>query len=547
MDDTLRPSARNQFPLARTLILAHAALLLGLLPAFALAQEMLWPLGDEKTITGGFADTRPDHFHGGLDIHTGPSHLPVMAPADGWIERIQVIPPGYGRVLYFRLPGGRSAVFGHLDHFNPVLEQMLRDSELVHGTYAVDMIYDKPSPERQFRRGEVLAYTGHTGAGPAHLHYEIRQGTVQTDPLLYYGPPDRLPPVIVSVRWTSLSEFTPTTAGRVITGGAPKARRQSGNTISANEPVAFFVQAYDPGPWGRNATPYIMRVTVNGVAVFSDTTSQIDLAGPRDIYAKTVRTFPARGHHDLWRLFDEPAPPAYADSIRDGRGWLRNLDHANVTVDIVDRAGNATSAKFTVTAGAWPKIAPKPLPAEMNAGDFCLETKNDPVAAWAELSALNDPEVVISPAGLGFGGKTKFCRCLRDAVSRNGAYLYERSGKSMRALWVDLSESGDTVSSEILRGGTYGIGYDHESPTLTLQPKASGLAFRLTDDLSGVDYTTIRCKVDGEPAIAEFEYEERGGYIWTQRPLARGSHDVEFTAADRARNSRTWHETVMIR
>jgi hypothetical protein len=547
MDDTLRFAARNQFTLARALILALVVLLIGLLPSFAHAEDLLWPLGDEKTITGGFADTRPDHFHGGLDIHTGPAHLPVMAPADGWIERITVIPPGYGRVLYYRLPDGRTAVFGHLDHFNPVLEKMLRDSELVTGTYAADLIFDTPSSERQFKRGDILAYTGHTGAGPAHFHYEIREGTVQTDPLLNYGPKDTQSPVIVSVRWTTLSDFSPTGSGKSVLGGSSKGQRRSGNRITATEPVAFFVQAYDPGPWGRNATPYIMRVSVNGVPVYMDTTARIDLAGPRDIYAKTVRGFPARKHLDLWRLFDEPASPGYADSIRDGHGWLRNLDNANVAIEVVDRAGNVTSSEFTVTSGAWPATTPKPVPTELRAGDFCLDTKNDPVAAWASLTEGNDSEVRISPSGLGFGGKTRLSHCLHDGDTLSGAYLFERSGQSMRGQWASLNVPGDTMSCEILRGGTYGIGYDHEPPTLTLLPKSGGVAFRLTDNLSGVDYTTIRCKIDNQTAIAEFEYEERGGDIWTQQPLAHGPHDVTFTASDRAGNSRTWHETVMIR
>jgi hypothetical protein len=544
MDDSFRSSARHQYPLARTL--SRALLLLFALCSVAHAEDLLWPLGNNKTLTGGFADTRPEHFHGGLDVHTGPDHLPVAAPEDGWIERIAVTPPGYGRVLYFRLPDGRTAVFGHLDHFNPVLEKMLRDSELVHETYAVDLLFDKASPEREFHRGDILAYTGHTGAGPAHFHYEIREGAVQTDPLLNYGPHDDQSPVIVSLRWTTLSQFSPVNAGEPIRTG--KSRRKSNDeTIIANEPIALFVQAYDPSPWGRNATPYLMRVKVNGQIAYIDTSARIDLLGPRAIYAKTVLGFQTRKHLDLWRLFHEPPPPEYQDSIRDGVGWLSQLNHADVTIEIVDRAGNMTNTSINVTCGAWPRTSGKPLPREIKLGEFCLDTKSDPLAAWAQLSQVQPHEVNVGPTGFAFGGRTRLCCCLSDAERKKGAYLYERSGKSTRAQWPSLNDAGDTLSCMILRGGTYGIGFDSEPPTLSLSAKHGKITFRLTDDLAGVDYATIRCEVDKRTAIADFEYEERGGDIWTQEPLTRGSHEVSFTAADRAGNSRRWHETILIR
>jgi hypothetical protein len=329
--------------------------------------------------------------------------------------------------------------------------------------------------------------------------------------------------------------------------GGKGAKQRNSQIITANEPVAFFIQAYDPGPWGRNATPYVMRIKVGESTVFSDTTARIDLAGARDIYAKTVWSFQARKHMDLWRLFNEPPPFEYQDSVRDGVGWLSHLNHTNVTVEVEDRAGNVTRSVFNVTCGAWPKSLRKALPKEMRLGDFCLDTHSDPVAAWAQLSDVGQGEVNIGPAGFAFGGKTKLCCCLRDADRKHGAYLYERGGKSMRAQWSSLSEAGDTVSCQILRGGVYGIGFDHEPPALVLSGSGGKLAFRLTDNLSGVDYTTIRCTVDGHTAIAEFEYEERGGDVWTRQSLARGAHDVSFTAADRAGNSTTWHETVMIR
>jgi hypothetical protein len=72
------------------------------------------------------------------------------------------------------------------------------------------------------------------------------------------------------------------------------------------------------------------------------------------------------------------------------------------------------------------------------------------------------------------------------------------------------------------------------------------IRFKVRDALSYIDDSSIRCTVDGSTAIAEYEYESNGGAIWTQIPLARGAHQVEMSAGDRAGNVGRWASTVRI-
>lgn len=506
--------------------------------AAAHAADLLWPLPDGRDLTGGYADSRPDHFHGGIDLRTGPRNLPVVAPTDGWIERIAVTPGGYGRVLHFRLSDGRTAVYAHLNEFVPPLENLMRTAQLRTGVFRIDTLLHEPAPERSFRRGETLAYTGSSGSGPHHLHFEIREGAVQTDPLANYSPADHDPPVITAIRWISLADFSPEAGGQKWQGGA----------IRAESPVALFVQTYDPGPWGRHAVPARLRVIVDGRTVFEDWSSRIDLQGPRNIYAKIVWSARRRDGTDIRRLFQIVPPFGTVDSLTPRAGWLSGLDHANVIIEVEDRAGNVTAEKLTITCGTWPAGRRNPPANSLRNGAFLLSAADDPAAAWASLDAADEREVRIEPFDLAFGNRARLTYCLRDGEQSTGLYFYERRANgSRKPLWrVPDSPATDSISCLILRAGTYGVAVDETPPRLVLSGRSGRLRFTLTDDDSAIDDSAVRCGVNGKTAIAEYEPEEQGGAIWTAEPLRRGAHEVWFEAADRAGNIRTWEVSVTI-
>ncbi|RPH96099.1 M23 family metallopeptidase [candidate division KSB1 bacterium] len=507
--------------------------------------ELLWPLPGHQTITGGFADVRPDHFHGGVDVSTGRQSIPVIAPEDGWIERIAVTPGGYGRVLYFRISDDRTAVFAHLDRFRPVLETMLRDSELAVGTYRVDFSFENSAPERCFKAGDTLAFTGCTGAGPAHFHYEIREGAVQTDPLAYYKRPDDESPIVTSVAWISLSSLTPWNPGRNLKLTKTGSGRWRTEAIRSREPVALLIRTHDPNPWMRPAVPTVIRLQVNGQTVFENRATRIDLLGPRDIYTRTVWPDRTRSRMGLRRLFEMIPKSGRADSLSHPAGWLSGLNNADVQIEVEDRAGNITRCEIAISAGAWPPSAETTNNEDFNCGAFTLSTKNDPTASWAVLEqASSDREIRIGPAHFAFGDRLRLSYSAQDF---RGHYFYELTSKGGRKPLsvIKNSASNDPVCL-ILRSGTYGVGEDTEPPNLTLSVRKGIIRFRISDGLSGVDDGSIRCSVDGLTAIAEFEYEERGGDIWTPQPLSKGSHTVVMTAADRAGNERIWSNSIII-
>lgn len=508
---------------------------------------LLWPLPSSRTLTGGFADTRPDHFHGGVDIRAREPQ-PVIAPTDGWIERIAVNPSGYGRALYFRLADGRTAVFGHLSQFSPSIEEAMRDSQIVTGTYRMDVSYTEPRVELTFKRSATLAYTGQTGSGPPHLHFEIREGAVQTDPLASYAPVDRARPVIVNIWWTTLSDYLPTSAGTPLetpkNGGKWLTHRRQ--PIHTNQPVALCIQTYDPGPWGRHAVPTTIRLRANGQVLYEDFTGRIDLTKSKDFYETVLWSERKQFNRDVRRLFAPPPPQQYALTASSKVGWLTNLSDTEVTVEVEDRAGNVTTASIPITCGNFDGAATLPPPTALQTGAFTL-SNSDCSLAWATLSQISPSEVVVSPADIGFSRPCTLSYCYTPGA-RAGLFFYERTAAAnFRPLWPIASpDNSEYMACEILCGGNYGVAMDTTAPVLQLSLLRGTIRFRLTDGSSWVDDRTIRCRVDSLTAIAEFEYQERGGVIWTQNPLTRGPHEVQLTAGDRAGNILTWHSTVHI-
>jgi hypothetical protein len=185
-----------------------------------LGGRLRWPLArPTPVITGGFGDPRAGGFHAGLDLST--QHrvgAEVLAPADVVVERVRASSSGYGRSLYLRLDDGRLVVLGHLDAFAPTLAAHVDSAQRASGAYEQDLW---PAPGRfRFRAGERVAWAGESGAGPPHLHVEVRHGDFALHPLLAgYAVGDTLPPRIERVILEPLDERS-----WVERGAAPHAR-----------------------------------------------------------------------------------------------------------------------------------------------------------------------------------------------------------------------------------------------------------------------------------------------------------------------------------
>ena len=143
-----------------------------------------WPLaGSQHALRGGFGESRTNRFHAGLDLSTGGKvGVEVLAPAAGAVERVRASGVGYGRSLYLRTDDGRLLVFGHLDALAPALAAYVDSVQRATGDYEQDLW--PPLGRFRFGAGERVAWSGQSGAGPPHLHVEVRHGDMAINPLL---------------------------------------------------------------------------------------------------------------------------------------------------------------------------------------------------------------------------------------------------------------------------------------------------------------------------------------------------------------------------
>jgi len=137
------------------------------------AQDYIWPTDASRLLSSSFAESRGGRFHAGIDIKTqGITGFPIVAIRDGHVSRISISPFGYGRGLYFTLDTGEIVVYGHLDRFNDEIQAWVKSEQKRRGSYDVQLY---PSSSRfVYQQGDTLGYTGDSGVGYPHLHFEMR-------------------------------------------------------------------------------------------------------------------------------------------------------------------------------------------------------------------------------------------------------------------------------------------------------------------------------------------------------------------------------------
>ncbi|WP_371136514.1 M23 family metallopeptidase [Novosphingobium sp.] len=137
-------------------------------PAQGWRQRFIWPV--QGRLSGRFGSQRiyngtPGSYHSGLDIATGTSGTPFVAPADGVV------------ILAAQSPFSLEGRLLMIDHGMGLNSAFLHCSELA--VKVGDTV----------RQGQTIGRIGATGrvTGP-HLHWSIKWRDSRLDPLLFTGP-----------------------------------------------------------------------------------------------------------------------------------------------------------------------------------------------------------------------------------------------------------------------------------------------------------------------------------------------------------------------
>ncbi len=312
----------------------------------------LWPLDRTPDLSSSFGEYRSGRFHMGVDLSTnGEIGVPVHAAADGYVSRVRCSPWGYGRAVYVRFNDGFTAVYGHLSGFREDLCGYVRAEQHKRGAYTVEM--EPMADSFPVRRGEVIAFTGDTGIGPAHLHFELRDpaGRPVSPCLLGMTWPDTEPPVFKSVLVTPRDPLS-RVEGDVLPLVRKAERSKEGCWTCAPVRVrggfAVAVDLVDPTPAGNKLGVHQAKlIGPDGGTVFEvrHDTIAYDEHGAAFAYHPC---FGDEGHFLLlWRW---PGNAAASDAVSPGDGWCNApLEKGLYHIELTDFMGNAATLELPIT------------------------------------------------------------------------------------------------------------------------------------------------------------------------------------------------------
>ncbi len=268
------------------------------------AMSYRWPLQNEKSISSTFAEFRAGHFHSGIDIRTGGREgLPVYAVEDGSISRINISSWGYGKSLYLQLADQKTIVYAHLQGFTDRIQNRIDFEQQKEKRYRINF-YLEPH-EFPVKKGQLLAYSGATGIGPPHLHFEMRDAYQHPlNPLVNgFSLFDQTPPIPKRVAVKPLNQ-----GSRV--GGLPETKiyelKLESGEYRSSEPIHFSgeiglaLESYDQAEKGGNHfATYATEVSLNSKIIFSSeykkfsyaNTNQINLDRDFSLYNSGVGIF----------------------------------------------------------------------------------------------------------------------------------------------------------------------------------------------------------------------------------------------------------------
>ena len=340
-----------------------------------------WPFDRTPTLSSSFGEYRPGRFHMGVDLPTvGATGVPVHAAADGHVSRVRCSPWGYGKAVYVAFDDGNTAVYGHLSGFRDDLRDYVRAEQHKRESYTIDL--EPGADQFPVKRGEVIAFSGDTGIGPAHLHFELRDpaGRAVSPRNLGMTWPDTEPPVFKSVMVVSRDPvsrvegdvmpvirtagnipLSPPSKGDLKQGNLKKRARWSCAPVAVQGEFAVAVDLVDLTPIGNRLGVYQAKlIAPDGSTVFEvrHDTIAYDEHGVAFAYHPA---FIGDGHFLLlWRW---PGNAAASDAISPGDGWCSApSEELRYRVEVTDFMGNEAALEVPVKPGADKKIGAESKP-----------------------------------------------------------------------------------------------------------------------------------------------------------------------------------------
>ncbi|MCX6828776.1 MAG: M23 family metallopeptidase [candidate division Zixibacteria bacterium] len=323
-----------------------------------------WPVKGEIDISSGFCDFRTAHFHGGVDIRTGGAEgREAFSPVDGYVWRLRYSYTGYGKALYLKDSEGNIYVFGHLSRLADRLEKWVKNKQYRTRRYYLD--HEFPPDSLPVKQGELIAYSGQSGSGPPHLHFEKRTAAnVPLNPLTNGFPlADRVSPEMESVGFIYLD------SNSLFANGRRKAnfrlqldrgerRYYTDSVLYLEAPFGIETKAFDRiSHQGPLLNIYKARLFIDDSLYYETEYDHYDYAETKMVDL-CYDYYPAVADKNYHHLLFNPAGKYFSGSksqipaegiFSEDRGNFIGLHSARI--EVYDAAGNKSDAEFSFFCG----------------------------------------------------------------------------------------------------------------------------------------------------------------------------------------------------
>lgn len=310
-----------------------------------------WPTNATHQISSTFGETRSAHLHAGLDIRTwGQEGYNVFATRDGIIYRIGTGPYGYGNVLYMKHNDGTYSVYAHLNRFEPNLQAYTDSIRMVDYTFSIDEIVENDS--LYYKKGELIAFSGSSGVGPPHLHFELRNSNNEPfNPLLTnISVRDDLQPVFRQLGIEFLNPATLKPEDYEIVNARRTGNRYNFGEITVNQPVGLSVNVHDRANFTPNVyAVYSLTMVLESDTLYHSRVDQFSYSEGRQMFLDRSYQILAERRLGFQRLYRVNGNKIPIYKILKNEGVLA-LDEGRYPLRIIasDVYGNRTEATVTL-------------------------------------------------------------------------------------------------------------------------------------------------------------------------------------------------------
>lgn len=270
----------------------------------------LWPTDASRALSSTFGETRSAHFHAGLDIKTwGREGYKVFASKDGIVSRLAITASGYGNAIYLKHADGNYTVYAHLQRYNNQLQALMDSVRLLDYSFEKDLFLE--DQQISVKKGEIIGFTGSTGVGPPHLHFEIRDSLNQPlNPLRSnLSIRDNIPPIFSSIL------VEPQKMGTLINGKAEPVEIRHPNSIdgyydfgsfSFHGEIGLSVNVFDKADNVTNAyAVYELKLVQDGDTLFYQRKDDLNFDLSEVMFEDRV-SGPTTNRRSFQRLFTKP-------------------------------------------------------------------------------------------------------------------------------------------------------------------------------------------------------------------------------------------------